>query len=238
MIPAPVLALLRVAGVLAVVGAVAGSTWGVASSFARSVEETTSSLGRPQVVVVDSEVGRIEVERTTGEAQVTTRAEGTWGAPATSVERLGDRVVVTSRCDGVRPFGDCRVVHELRVPDGVDLELRTSAGEIEVIGVDGDIRAESDVGEVDLTELRSERVIARTGAGQVTAEFTVPPQDVEARTDVGAVDVEVPADGTSYAVDATVDVGEPTVEVPVDSSSERRIVATASIGDVTVATGP
>lgn len=238
MTPAPVLVLLRAAGILAVVLAVAGSTWGVASSFARSVEETTTSLGTPQVIVVDSEVGRVEVVRTTGEAEVTTRAEGTWGAPASSVERLGERVLLTSRCDEVRILGDCRITYELSVPDGVDLELRTDAGEIEVTGVDGDIRAETSAGEVDLAELRSERVVARTSTGQVRAEFTVPPRDVEARTDIGAVDVEVPDDGTAYAVDASVEIGEPTVEVPVDSSAERRIVATASIGDVTVTTGP
>jgi hypothetical protein len=232
--PAPVLVVLRVVGGLVVTVAVLTTAWGVASGFARATVQDSFSEPGIRSVEVDSAVGRVIVERGTGELEASVTAEGTWGRPAARADRQGDTLRLTGDCGRVRLWGRCSVEYRLAVPDGVDVTVRAAAGQVQVSGIDGDLTARVNAGEVRLRDLRSQRVDASTDAGQVRAEFSTPPRDVRLRTSTGAISVTVPDDGTAYAVSASADLGAAQVDVPIDPTSERRISATTSVGAVDV----
>ncbi len=63
--------------------------------------------------------------------------------------------------------------------------------------------------------------------------FTVPPQLVYARSDVGSVAIRVPS-GTAYKVTASIQVGSVRITVPQAAASSHVIQATAGTGTVTV----
>lgn len=232
--PAPVLVVVRVVGVLAVTVAVLTAAWGVASGLARATERESFTAAGVRSVELDNPVGRVVVERGSGDVEVEVVGESSWGRAANRTERAGDVLRLRGDCGPVRLGGRCSVEYRLAVPDGVDVRVHASTGQVQVSGIDGDVTARVNAGEVLLRDLRSQRVDASTDAGQVRAEFSTSPRDVRLRTSTGAIRVVVPDDGTAYAVTASADVGATQVDVPTDSTAERRISASTSVGAVEV----
>jgi hypothetical protein len=72
--------------------------------------------------------------------------------------------------------------------------------------------------------------------GGVALEFLEPPREVEVAATTGGVDIGVPSDGTSYAVRTSVTVGDHRVSVPEDEDATRSIVASTTVGGVSVHT--
>lgn len=226
---------LRWLGVLGVVIAVVVASTGLATSLARTDEVSTTTV-EPGLRVLEVEVdaGTIEVLRGGREVEVVREVSGSWRLPATSSERVGDRLVLTGTCSRDLLQNRCRTSYTLRVPDDVELVLTSSAGQVLVEGGTAPVTATTSAGQVTMTELASAVVSASSSAGQVSLAFTTPPEQVEATTSTGAVEVVVPDDGTTYDVQASSSVGASTVSVPVEPGASRRIVARTSVGAVEV----
>jgi len=228
---------LRWLGVLGVVTVVVVASTSLATSLARTDEvSTTTAEPGLRVLEVEVDAGTIEVLRGGREIEVVREVSGSWRLPATASERVGDRLVLTGTCSRDLLQNRCRTSYTVRVPDDVELVVTTSAGEVLVEGGAAPVTATTSAGRVTMTELTSTVVSASASAGQVSLEFTTPPEQVEASTSTGAVEVVVPDDGTTYDVRASSSVGASTVGVPTETGAPRRIVARTSVGAVEVRT--
>jgi hypothetical protein len=226
---------LRVIGIAVTTVLVLSVAWTVASSFARATSDSAFSVDGVRSVRVDVDAAEVVVERTAGDAvEVQVTSTGTWQEPVTTREQDGTTLRLTSRCGPSFGFDRCEVSYRVEVPDGVDVDLRASAGRLAVDGIDGDVVARADAGEIELTDLRSASVDARTQVGRVAAGFTEAPDEVRATTQTGAVEITLPRSGEPYDVDASSAVGGSLVEVVTDPASPRSVTATTSVGQVTV----
>lgn len=233
--PAPALAALRVLGVVVSALLVLTLAFGVATSFARSTGGEAFTEDGVDRVVVTVDNGEVVVEPA-GDGQVSVRltSEGTWSTPAAEHRRDGSTLVLTSRCGPTIGFARCHAGYRVAVPDGVDVEVRAAAGRVLVDGIDGDVVARADAGDVRLTDLRSSRAEAHVEVGLARMTFETVPDDVRASAGVGPVEIVLPVLGEPYAVEATADVGETSVGVRTDPQSPRRVTAVASVGAVSV----
>lgn len=235
--PRSAVVVLRALGALGVVTAVAVSSTGFATSLARTDERSTSTPAPGlRVVEVEVDAGTVEVVRGRGAAEVVSEVAGSWTLPGTSSERVGDRLLLTGSCGHDLLQNRCRTSYTLRLPDDVELVLSSSAGEVLVEGGSAPVTAMTSAGRVAMTDLSSAVVRASSSTGQVSLEFVAPPEQVEAVTATGVVEVVVPDDGTAYDVQADSSVGAFDVSVPTEVGAARRIVARTSVGAVEVRT--
>lgn len=234
--PTPALVAIRVVGVIVVTLAVLAVGWNVATGFARANDRETFTATGVKVLDVDVRAGRVLVERSPDQqVHATVTTEGTWRRPETARQQDGETLRLSSAGCNHQPWGGrCRVQYSLKVPDGVQVALTANAGQLAVTGVDGDVSARVNAGEIQLTDLRSKTVDAYTDAGRIVAGFATAPQDVRASTSTGAIDIRVPTVGGPYAVEASADLGAATIDVPTDPTSARRISARTSVGAVHV----
>lgn len=237
--PTSTLVTLRVVGAVVATVAVLSVAWNVATGAARARASEAFDVPGISTVQVDTAVGQVTVERAVGDrVEVDLRSEGSWRHPELSRQVDGDTLRLRTDCPtwAWGGWGGCRVHLRVSVPDGVALDLRSSTGRVRVDGVDGDVRARLDTGEVALSDLRSQTVDVASDTGRISADFATAPDEVTATTSTGAIDVRVPDDGTAYAVDASSDVGRASVDVPTDPSSSHRISARTDVGAVVVST--
>lgn len=236
-------ALLLVDGTYQAVGALA---------HAESTATHSLAAGGVTAVEVRNGAGPVRVVAGTGD-RVVVRARISDGLRATGheVARVGDRVVVRGSCP---TFGGmwCHVSYTIEVPAAVDLAVRAD-GRIEVSGVDGDVRADTDQGRIMLdhvggdvraatdqgrvvgTGLAGAVVRARSDQGRVVLAFAESPRRVDARSDQGSVEVTLPDDeGVAYRTDTSTDQGTVTDPIRQDPGSPRTIAAHSDQGDVTV----
>ncbi|WP_223305240.1 DUF4097 family beta strand repeat-containing protein, partial [Cellulomonas sp. B6] len=144
---------------------------------------TTESVPAAAVVEVVAD-GDVTVLATTGDTvEVERRTRALWRTPDTSTEQGDDRVVVHHTC-GWRFIGTCRTSTSVHLPEGTDLVVRTSDGDVEaegavatatvrtssgrvtVVGATGDVEARSSDGSVSVSGAGGE-VRARTSSGRV-----------------------------------------------------------------------
>lgn len=165
-------------------------------------------------------------------------------ATGTALELTGDCPELVS----VR----CSVDYALVVPADTRLDLRSDAGSIVIEGVGGDVQAytsagaitaldtsgtldlRSDAGRVFGDALRSGIVTARSDAGSIRLSFDAAPEQVDAETSAGRVEVAVPDDGTTYAVTASTSAGSTNIDIATDPASTRTIRASSDAGSVTL----
>lgn len=233
--PAPALTAIRVLGITAVAVAVLLGGLSVATSFARA--STTDSFTAADVTRVEVSVdsGRIDLESSAASAvSVDVTAEGTWTTPDLERQQDGDTLRLSATCGPTVGINRCGATYRIEVPDGVDVDLRASAGQVRVDGIDGDLRARIDAGDVQMTDLRSSRVDVVSDVGRVAAAFAEAPTDVRVVAGAGSVELLLPRDGAPYAVDATADVGAASIDVPTDPDSRRTVVARTSVGAVEI----
>lgn len=232
---APLVVGLRVIGILVATTAVLAVAWSVATSFARATYEESFSVRGVRTVEVAIDAGQVTVEPADGNAvEVSVRGEGTWRRPSATREQTGDRLRLSASCPPGVGFHRCRLDYVVAVPSGVDVDLQADAGRLHVRGIDGDIVARTDAGEIEMRDLRSDTVEASSDVGRVVTRFAEPPSDVRTTTSTGEIQVRLPSSGGPYAVDASSEVGSARVDVATDPSSPRRVVARTSVGSVLV----
>ena len=170
----------------------------VGSVLAEETEEQrlTVESARPQIVV-ETFNGHIGVSSgSDGTVEIRTRRRGSGNSQSeadadldkvvTSVEQVGDRVIITARrVDRPIRLGESGADFELVAPPGSSLELRSSNGRIQSGNIEGSIVARSSNGAITIR-----------GGEDIDAETTNAPLTVSAasgeldlRTSSGAIDI-------------------------------------------------
>lgn len=181
-------------------------------------------------LVVEAGDGDVDV-RPSGEAsaRATPDARWTWMRPRIEISTAdaGAQAVVRSSCPGWTPLPGCSVRWRLEVPDGTEVVLNTTRGDVDARDLRGPVSAVTTSGDVELHRVEATAVNARTTTGDVTLDRVRAPQ-VSARTTTG--DIVMRRGGAPAVV-----VESTTGEVTVDSSlALDRLDATTTTGDVDV----
>jgi hypothetical protein len=246
-------ALLLVIGGMAVAVFIFAGTFQIIGGLTQQDVDTPLSFpAGVSRVVIAVDAGTIEVrggprDTVEGDRRVTSGFD----RPVITETRVGDTLRLTARCP--RYFvHTCSVAYTLDVPRSVSVDVHSDAGRVTVEGIDGEVKARSDAGTVsaadiggpvDLssaagriegTDLRGPTATAESSAGRVSLAFTAAPTDVTARSSAGGVEIEVPADGSTYRVAADSSVSEPDVQVATSPDADRSITAVTSAGGVSV----
>ncbi|WP_457028925.1 DUF4097 family beta strand repeat-containing protein [Kitasatospora sp. P5_F3] len=217
------------AGLGVAVAVVAGVT-GCAAQEEREVGYGVTEAVR--VLVVDGGTGDVEVVGDGAEVRVTERQSYRGSAPEAEHQVVDGTLTLSYRC----PEDGCGVSYQVRVPAGTVVKVRSGTGNVRLTGLTGEVEASAGTGGITAERLGGQKVQLTAGTGDVKAGFAVAPADVRVKAGTGSVRVTVPK-GEEYAVEAATGTGSVDVQVPVRTVSERKIVARAATGDVTVSGG-
>lgn len=170
------------------------------------------------------------------------------GKPRTSWALDGDTLRFRTHCVGF--VSRCSIRHEVLVPRGVEVTVRSgnggvtasgfatalavdaSNGAVNVTDSTGDLALSTHNGEVVTDRIRARRVKAGSSNGAVRLGFSQVPDRVDAASHNGEVTVELPR--AVYAVTAHTDNGRTRVDVPDDPRSGHVVTARSSNGPVSV----
>lgn len=220
----------------------------------RSTTEVTTYSGEVRRVVLDvaGQVRIVAVDST--ETTVERRSSWSLRSPQVSEFVNGGTLTITARCGFGFAFG-CDSDFRLQVPQDVAIEARSTADDVIVSGLSGDVVARSSAGDVEArnlsgrarlsssagdvrgANLRSAEVNARSSAGDVELRFDAAPTSIQADSSAGDVEIRVPEDMESYRVDAVSRAGDVTTNVRTDPASNRTLDLRSSAGDVIVVYG-
>jgi hypothetical protein len=229
-------------GTYIAVGAVAHEEITATVHFPAGITRIVANLGRGSLTLRAAAQDDISGERTTSrglhDPHITETVDGT-------------TLELTTTCSGFATDW-CGVSYTLDVPAAVTLDattgsggitlsgtsgdaiLRTGSGVLSVDGATGKLNMETGSGYLRGTNLRGPVVTARAGAGLVRLSFATTPQAVSARTGAGAIDIEVPDDGTAYALTTDTGSGGEDITVTVDPRSAHVIDTSSGAGSVKV----
>ncbi|KAB2345961.1 DUF4097 family beta strand repeat-containing protein [Actinomadura rudentiformis] len=115
------------------------------------------------------------------------------------------------------------------------LVAKTGDGPIKVSGKAVNATFTTDTGAISADELRADRIEARTGDGPVRLRLATPPTNVQARTDTGSVELEIPT-SESYNISTTTDTGGKHIDpsVRADSTAKRKITVLTDDGPIRI----
>lgn len=229
----------------------------IASAFDSSTQVGTDTFADVEAITFEVDNGHVEL--VAGGSEVVVDHEiltGRFGAEV-SAEVIGGTLHLTHDCpawSGLVLGSDCAGEYVVSVPAGVEVtgvtdngsvrvtgldagvDVRTSNGAIHLVETSGPVAAHTSNGRVIGTNLESRSVEVGTSNGGVVLDFAAAPDRVGVDTSNGGVHVQVPDDGTIYAVDSSTSVGSVSTSVPTDQSAPRRLDLRTSIGDVVVST--
>jgi len=212
-----------------------GSTSSDGSHTEQTAYQITQTVSRLQL---DAHSGRVTVTAGNGPISVTESFTYSDDKPATSHAVNGDTLnLKEDGCQHERNInGRCEVGWDIQVPAGATLTLNTRAGGIAVTGMSGSIDAKTNAGGVRARSLTSKSVAAKTNAGGVDLQFTQVPDQVQATSNAGGIEIVVPT-GASYAVQADSNTGRPEVGVNQSDSSTHKIQAKTNAGSIEISNG-
>lgn len=171
--------------------------------------------------------------------------EASWGISGNTLT-----LKVKLRCHGL--ISDCSARHTVTVGRDVavttksgtgavtasefttPLSISTSTGTAKVSDSSGPIRLSTTTGSVSALGLTSKKVTASTNTSSLDLAFSGVPDDVQADSRNGKIDIGLPTGEATYAVDARSKVGKADVDVPRDSASTHSVKAHATIGSVSI----
>lgn len=197
----------------------------------RDTYDVSGSVTR---LVLTGTEGDVRVHTGDGPVAVTEKISYTRDEPTTSHRVDGTTLYIdVDGCGKTIRSDHCDVSFDIRVPGSTAVEVKLTAGAVDVSDLSGDLKVETTAGRIEASNLRSQHVDVRTEAGEVTLAHQVAPAQTSARTEAGMVTVRLPG-GTSYAVDATTNAGDREVSVAVDPTSAHRVTALTEAGNVAV----
>jgi hypothetical protein len=222
-------------------------------AHAESTIELTYAAADVSAVDVQVDSGRIRVVASPNDTvRVTARISHGLSETGHSQVLEGDHLALRGDCNWLLS-SFCSVQYTVEVPAGVSVHARTQNDDVVVTGIDGSIDARSGNGDVRVeggrpqtlriassngtvraTDVRAADVDASSSNGDVHLTLAGVPDSVRARSSNGDVDVVVPEDRTTYAVDAGSGNGGRAVTIRTDPTAPRTITARSSNGDVTV----
>ena len=227
-------ALLVGVGVLGALGIAMGSLT-IANQVMQQHDRSSFTATDVRALVVEVDSGNVTLVPTTGDTgqvDVDSTLEWTWGEPSTHHETVDGVLTITGDCPAVG-LGNCSVDHRIAVPAGIDVDVTVRSGNITVAGLDlavVDIRTDS--GNISATDMSAPEFHGRTSSGNVTATFIDAPSIVTAESSSGNVNVTVPDE--AYDVEADTSSGDVRVDVNDDPDASRQISANTSSGNVTI----
>ena len=127
-----------------------------------------------------------------------------------------------------RCYGDFSLV----VPEGMDITVRSSTGDVDLTGVTGPVTVQSSVGDVRLEGAPSEADL-RSSVGQVTAVLGEPASMLSVQTAVGDIDLTLPGE-VAYDVRSRSEVSDVVTTVRQDSRSEYVVDVSSNVGTITI----
>lgn len=206
------------------------------TSETETVEETFDS-GDIQRLVVDGEGGGIDltvVERADIEV-ASVRTSNVLADAETRIDVADGTLTVTSGCDPLLLAFNCSVSHNIEVPVNsvTELELATTAGDVDVAGHAGDVVLSTTAGDISLVEFSGTTAELETTAGSITVRATAPPDTLSAETTAGDVEIVVPDEVYRVGTDTT--AGGAEVLVRQDPDSDLVIDASTTAGDISIA---
>ncbi|HEY1967134.1 MAG TPA: DUF4097 family beta strand repeat-containing protein [Pseudonocardia sp.] len=187
---------------------------------------------------LDGNAGAVKLTAADGPITVTETARYSDDKPVTSHTVDGTTLTLTAQeCQRVRSInGRCEVEWEIHAPAGTNVTLRNGAGDITVTGFAGPVDARTSSGGVRGRQLTAKTVTAKSEAGDVELSFTQPPDQVDASSSAGDVEIKLPG-GVGYDVRAHTSTGEPEVNVRQQDDSPHKIEAKTSAGSVQIDNG-
>ena len=202
----------------------------------RRVTTDTIAVGDLRSLDLTTENGTIDV-RATDRDEITVESvlrEHDEGDAEVTIDVDGDRLVIRGECDDGW-FESCSVGFVVDVPAAFDVDVSTENGSVELIGVAGHVRIDSENGAIDADALASPTVEAHTDNGGVRLTFVDVPGSAVATTGNGSITMHLPDGGTDdYDVDAVTDNGTVDVGVRTDPESVHRITARSDNGSIDV----
>lgn len=226
--------------VIGVLLLVVGGIWllGVATQATEVSEDTVAADGIDRVTV-QVESGRVEivVEERPDIAIATERISSAWNDPQSSVDVADGTLAAIGECESTFFMSNCAVNYTIAVPQDMitQLDVTTTAGEIEIQGSAAEVNARTTAGEIRLLDYSGLSANLTTTAGRVTVQVVTPPETLTVETTAGGVDITVPDVGYRVATDTT--VGDVDVTVSQDPDSERSIVVATTAGGISIAEG-
>ncbi|HEU4895562.1 MAG TPA: DUF4097 family beta strand repeat-containing protein [Acidimicrobiia bacterium] len=239
--------------VIGVVVIVVGLAMLLSPMVGRTQGSDTRAFSGVAVVEFDLENSPIEVRADGDEVVVEySYSSGLFASTSVDLDQSGDILRLEQDCPGFFIGWGCQASFELTVPAGVEVMGSTSNGAVVVAGVEGPVEVTTSNGAISLEDLSSP-VLARTsnGAisgeglgsddvdvassnGRITLRFAEAPTSVSARSSNGAIEVFLPADAGSYAVDTSTSNGRVSTDIRTDPSAPQSISLRTSNGDITV----
>ena len=218
----------------------------------QSTTERATYPGEIRHVVLDV-AGDVRISGVdAAETTVERRLRWSLNRPRVTESVEGDTLVISSRCGFSFAIG-CRSDFLIRVPRqaGIDADssaddvlvtglagdvvVGSSAGDVEVRDLDGRLTLKSSAGEVRGTDLRSAEVDAKSSAGDVHLQFAKAPLSVDADSSAGDVRILLPNGVETYRINADSSAGDVFTDVRTDPRSTRTLKLRSSAGDVNVA---
>ncbi|MFD5747655.1 DUF4097 domain-containing protein [Streptomyces sp. NPDC127033] len=202
------------------------------------------------------DAGNASVELTTGEVrdvEVTRQVDG-WAflgsGPRPVWKMSGDTLTLQVKCRAL--VSDCEARHRVTVPRGVAVTVDGDNGKVTAAGFDTALKLTTDNGAISVRDssgplvLRTDNgkitsdntsgpsVAARTSNGAIRLALRTAPGTVEAVTDNGKIQIDLPAASAPYAVTAKSDNGKIDVSVPTSENSAHVVKARTDNGKITV----
>lgn len=199
--------------------------------------EESFDVGDIERIVIEGEAGDIELDvvdrddiALSSELNSNVLAEA-----ESSIDVEGNTLTVTSGCDPLFFALNCSVNHSIEVPvDAVEeLELTTTAGDVDVSSFSGNVTLRATAGGIRLIEFSGVSADLETTAGSITVRATEAPELLSAQTTAGEVEIVVPDEIYSVSTDTT--AGDADVLVRQDPESELVIEASTTAGDIRIA---
>ncbi|WP_432561841.1 DUF4097 family beta strand repeat-containing protein [Kineococcus sp. SYSU DK003] len=182
------------AGVLAGLAVAAGSLSALGQMTSVDVRVAERAAVGDRLVVVLG-VGDVSIRAgQVGEVSVTGTVTHSWGRAEHGFTRQGDTLVFRSDCEVGSLPGPCSADWTLTVPAGLDVEVTSEAGDVELVGEFSAARVETSAGDLDVT-------VPGDGTGYAVRGGSL----------VGDRTVEVPADDDGPVLDLNTGAGDVTV---------------------------
>ncbi|MEV7007890.1 DUF4097 family beta strand repeat-containing protein [Streptosporangium sp. NPDC051022] len=140
----------------------------------------------------------------------------------------GDTLTLRHECSS----SNCAVDYKVEIPRGLKATLESSAGNITLRTLTGEVNATATSGDIEASSLGAKRLVATTGSGDVELRFAVVPEHVEIETGSGDATLRLPK--ASYNVTAETGSGDRTVKVPNDPASSNSILMRTGAGNANV----
>jgi hypothetical protein len=226
-------------------GLAAYGSWAWIVSSTEESDTRTQEFDRPvDTADVTADIGDVVFEATEG-AGLDYRLKTRWlGAePDTSEDWDGDVFTAVGECGQSDFLGldvdQCQTNYTLGLPSGADAAAETGVGDITFDGLDGEIDAQSGVGDVFGEHLRTTSTTVETGVGDVSLGFDEVRGDITVDAGTGDVLIIVPDDGTTYAVSYDGAIGDRNIQIATDPGADADYAITVSgvVGSLTVQYG-